>query len=220
MNPVSATSASLSPGSTSGPAAPTPAVPGGSAQPAFRLLLREVTVVGQAPFMGPRLPSVSSVPTPHAPGRGAITAAAGSEARGERGLLRRPEGKTESFDTLPRRYLGAPTDLAAWLPSAVPQATTSAGAPEAVARSAVSLEDLLPALVRRVAWSGDGKRGTVRLEIGSGELAGATLLVHADAGRVRVQLEVPAGADVRSWHERIVQRLVSRDIPIDEVEVS
>jgi hypothetical protein len=143
---------------------------------------------------------------------------AGSEALGER-LLRRPEGKAELFDTLPRRYLGAPTDLAAWLSSAASQATTSAGPPE-IARSAVSLEDLLPALVRRVAWSGDGKRGTVRLEIGSGELAGATLLVHADAGRVRVQLEVPAGADVRSWQERIVQRLLSRDIPVDEVEVS
>jgi hypothetical protein len=216
MNPVSATNTSLSPGSTSGPAAPMPAAPPASPQPAFRLLLTEMTLVGQAPFMGPKLPSVASVPTPLAPCRGAMTA--GSEALGER-LLRRPEGKAELFDTLPRRYLGAPTDLAAWLSSAASQATTSAGPPE-IARSAVSLEDLLPALVRRVAWSGDGKRGTVRLEIGSGELAGATLLVHADAGRVRVQLEVPAGADVRSWQERIVQRLLSRDIPVDEVEVS
>jgi len=218
MNPVSTTNASLSPGSTSDRGAPMPAAPGASPPPAFRLLLAEMTLVGQAPFMDQKVPSVASVPPPLAPGRAAMSV--GSEARGERGLPRRPDAKAESFDTLPRRYLGAPTDLAPWLSSAPSQVTTSARSPEAVARSAVSLEDLLPALVRRVAWSGDGKRGTVRLEIGSGELAGATLLVHADAGRVRVQLEVPAGADARSWQERIVKRLVSRDVYVDEVEVS
>ena len=116
MNPVSATNASLSPGSTSDRGAPMPAAPGASPPPAFRLLLTEMTLVGQAPFMAPKLPSVASVPTPLAPGRAAMSV--GSEARGERGLLRRPDGKTESFDTLPRRYLGAPTDLAPWLSSA------------------------------------------------------------------------------------------------------
>lgn len=87
-------------------------------------------------------------------------------------------------------------------------------------RAAVSLEDLLPALVRRIAWSGDAERGTVRLEIGAGELAGATLLVHADAGRVRVHLRVPPGVDAAAWQARIRQRLESRRIVAEAVEVT
>jgi hypothetical protein len=87
-------------------------------------------------------------------------------------------------------------------------------------RAAASLEDLLPALVRRVAWSRDAKGGRALLEIGSGELAGATLLVHTDGDRVRVELSTPPGVDVSSWRERIVRRLAARNIPIDQVEVA
>jgi hypothetical protein len=89
-----------------------------------------------------------------------------------------------------------------------------------VQRAAASLEDLLPALVRRVAWSGDGRRGTMRLELGAGDLAGSTLLVHAEGGRVRVRLEVPPGIDAHGWQERIEQRLQSRGIPTDAVEIT
>jgi hypothetical protein len=84
----------------------------------------------------------------------------------------------------------------------------------------VSLEHLLPAMVRRVAWSGDGRRGAARLEIGSGDLAGATLIVLADEGRVRVELDTPPGADVLSWQARIAGRLRARGLPVDHVEVS
>jgi hypothetical protein len=59
----------------------------------------------------------------------------------------------------------------------------------------------------------------MRLELGAGELAGGTLLVHADAGRVRVHLEVPTGVDAAGWQRRIRERLEARDIPTDEVEV-
>lgn len=88
------------------------------------------------------------------------------------------------------------------------------------ALAAVSLEELLPVLVRRIAWSGDGTRGAARLEIGAGELAGATLLIAADAGRVRVHLEVPAGVDAAAWRDRIRRQLESRRIVADSVEVS
>jgi hypothetical protein len=87
---------------------------------------------------------------------------------------------------------------------------------EACARA--SLEDLLPALVRRVAWSGDGRRGTVRLELGSGALSGAELIVHADDGRVRVQLRAPAGVDLAPLRERIAARLAARGLRLDDVE--
>jgi hypothetical protein len=91
---------------------------------------------------------------------------------------------------------------------------------ESGARAAPSLEDLLPALVRRIAWSGDRHRGTVRLELGAGELAGGTLLVYADAGRVRVHLDVPPGVDTRRWQQRIRDRLASRGVVIDAVDVT
>jgi hypothetical protein len=87
------------------------------------------------------------------------------------------------------------------------------------ARVCASLEEMLPALVRRVAWSGDGRRGSIRLELGAGALAGGTLLVHADEGRVKVELDAPAGVDARAWRERITARLEERRIGVDEVVV-
>jgi hypothetical protein len=82
-----------------------------------------------------------------------------------------------------------------------------------------SLEEVLPALVRRIAWSGDGKRGTLRLEFGQGALAGGTLLVHADDGRVRVELQAPPGADTSVWKTRIASRLTKRGVKLDELIV-
>jgi hypothetical protein len=95
----------------------------------------------------------------------------------------------------------------------------NAGPAQVEARVRSSLEDLLPALVRRVAWSGDGRRGTVRLELGAGELAGATLLVHVDDGRVRLQLSAPPGIALAGWRERIADRLAARGLVVDAVEV-
>jgi hypothetical protein len=107
------------------------------------------------------------------------------------------------------------------MPQPLPVVATPAPAESHVLRAAAgSLEELLPALVRRVAWSGDGRRGTVRLELGAGELAGATLLVHADSGRVRVRLDVPPGVDAARWEHRIRQRLEANRIPADTVEVA
>jgi hypothetical protein len=106
-------------------------------------------------------------------------------------------------------------------PPALPGAMTP-GAPaspaQVEARVRSSLEDLLPALVRRVAWSGDGRRGAVRLELGAGELAGGTLLVQVDEGRVRVKLSAPPGVDVGAWRGRIVDRLEARGLAVDSVE--
>jgi len=83
----------------------------------------------------------------------------------------------------------------------------------------VSLEDLVPQLVKKIAWSGDGRRGTVRMELGSGELAGSTLTVSADNGRVSVHVQVPVGTDAHAWHARLANRLVARGLAVDSVEV-
>jgi hypothetical protein len=97
------------------------------------------------------------------------------------------------------------------IPSSAPTSTATA--------ARVSLEELFPAMVKRVAWSGDGRKGTVRLELGAGELCGATLLVHADGARVRVQMTTPPGTDVRAWRERIESRLAARGLDVEAVEI-
>jgi hypothetical protein len=223
MTPVSGAKATAPGGSL--PSALQPlavGAPGAAPQLSFGLLLAESTIGGQPGATVPKLlalPMGGGSSAPPAPGR-ATTPSGGEAHEGSNPAQRRLARSGESFESLPRRYLGQSSDLAAWLSWASPPPTDGGGAREVSTRAAVSLEELLPTLVRRVAWSTDGKRGTARLEIGSGDLAGATLLVHADAGRVRVQLEVPAGADARSWRERIVRRLAAREIPVDEVEVS
>jgi hypothetical protein len=82
-----------------------------------------------------------------------------------------------------------------------------------------SLEMVLPELVRKIAWAGDGKRGSMRLELGRGALAGGTLVVHADEGRVRVDLDTPAGVDVEQWRARLAERLAQRGVDVEELVV-
>jgi hypothetical protein len=83
----------------------------------------------------------------------------------------------------------------------------------------VSLEEILPQLVKKIAWAGDGKKGSVRIELGAGELAGSTLLVHADDGKVRVELSVPPGVDANAWKERIHSKLSARGLDVESVDV-
>ena len=96
-----------------------------------------------------------------------------------------------------------------------------AAAPVASVETATrpSLESMLPELVRKIAWSGDGRRGSMRLELGAGSLSGGTLTVHADAGRVRVELDAPAGTDVAAWKARLSERLAQRGVEVDEIVV-
>lgn len=103
----------------------------------------------------------------------------------------------------------------AHLPPASP--TNAVGTPSA---AALTLEQLIPALVRRVAWAGDRHRGSVHLELGAGELVGTTLIVHAEAGTVRVNMVTPNGVDTALWQERISRRLALRGIPTESVEVT
>ncbi len=83
----------------------------------------------------------------------------------------------------------------------------------------VSLEELVPQLVKKIAWSGDAQRGTVRMELGAGDLAGGTLTVSAENGRVSVHVAAPPGTDANAWKNRIATRLEARGIAVDTVHV-
>lgn len=78
----------------------------------------------------------------------------------------------------------------------------------------VSMEELLPQLVRRIAWSGDRRRGSVQLELGAGPHAGTVVTVHADDGRVRVELDGPGAAELRA---RIRARLEGHGLDVESV---
>jgi hypothetical protein len=93
--------------------------------------------------------------------------------------------------------------------------TAPAGTPGSSAQA--SLEEILPALVRKIAWSGDARRGAVRIELGAGALSGSTLLVATDGARLRIELRAHNGVELEPWRERIIARLAARGIDADVI---
>jgi hypothetical protein len=92
-------------------------------------------------------------------------------------------------------------------------------APGTTAALTPDFERMLARLVRRVAFGGDGRRGSARIEIGAGELAGATIVVHADEREVRVEVDLPPGMAADGWHRRLERRLLARGLAIRELVV-
>jgi hypothetical protein len=184
---------------------------GGAQAPAFAKALRAALAAG--------------------PGRGAslgtgVGARAGAGVGAGKGAVRsgRQQAATEEdaheLDAAARQavHLAPPAVFEGPIQPLVPTlgGATPAAAPGPSAPA--SLEEILPALVRKIAWSGDARRGAVRIELGAGALAGATLLVAADGGRVQVTLSAQAGqADVEldAWRERIAARLADRGLDVD-----
>ncbi|HEY0464239.1 MAG TPA: hypothetical protein VGC79_08525 [Polyangiaceae bacterium] len=72
------------------------------------------------------------------------------------------------------------------------------------------LQNLLSGLARRAAWGGDRRKGSARIELSEGALAGATLVVHAEQRCVSVELELPPGVVASDWQQRIAGRLEER----------
>ena len=72
------------------------------------------------------------------------------------------------------------------------------------------LQNLLTGLARRTAWGGDRRKGSARIELSVGSLAGATLVVHTEQRSVRVELELPPGLAAPGWQQRITERLEAR----------
>ncbi|HEY5374006.1 MAG TPA: hypothetical protein VIK01_09975 [Polyangiaceae bacterium] len=73
------------------------------------------------------------------------------------------------------------------------------------------LQNLLTGLARRVAWGGDRRKGTARIELSEGALAGATLVVHTEQRSVSVEIELPDGSSAgQGLEQRILDRLAGR----------
>ncbi len=109
----------------------------------------------------------------------------------------------------------APMREAMLVPPGSPTQATS----EERGHARLTVEEMLPALVRRIAWGGNGQRGSVRMELGAGTLAGGTVVVHADDGKVRVEVSAPSGADPAEWRRRIDARLREHGLDVESVEV-
>ncbi len=83
----------------------------------------------------------------------------------------------------------------------------------------VHLDQMMTKLVRKVAWGGDGRRGAARIELGAGELAGATIIVQSDHGALSVDVELPPGAAADVWRERLEKRFKGRGFDLVELNV-
>ena len=134
---------------------------------------------------------------------------------------RGPRREDDALDPVTRQaaQLAPPSILAPPPCPAQTGPTTDLGGAPAI-RAMTSLEEILPQLVRRLSLTGDGKRGCIRVEIGSGALAGSTLLVSAEDGRLRVELSAPEAVDTASWRDRIATRLAARGLVVDEISVN
>ena len=218
---------------TTGAPRPSPRTDAGSTRvhpharptPAFaRLLLDAGLGAGAKALPAPFATGSAAV----APGGSAALAAppTRAEAHGSAGLTEpKPARDAKSEEACGDERPAAPFDpldpaarqaaqLAPPAAAAAPQPVAVAVQEEIAPRARVSMEELLPQLVKRIAWAGDRRRGSVQLELGAGRHAGTTVTVHADAGRVRVELD-GVGAD--ALRERIRARLARQGLDVESV---
>ncbi|MCL2825196.1 MAG: hypothetical protein FWD57_14495, partial [Polyangiaceae bacterium] len=82
-----------------------------------------------------------------------------------------------------------------------------------LARS-LTLEQMLPSIVRKAAWSisPDRSAATLHLEIGNGAFEGTTVLIRADHGTVHIELNAPPGIDMDEWKNRLRLRIACQGL--------
>jgi hypothetical protein len=125
----------------------------------------------------------------------------------------RPKRSADELDAAARQVAHLAPPTASLQASTQPPAPTLAPlASTATSYPLPSLDELLPALVRRIGWSCDAQRGAVRIELGAGVLSGATLVVAAERGHVRVALKAQSELELARWRERITARLAGRGL--------
>jgi len=175
-----------------------------SASLSFASLLRG-PAVGPFPAHGPAALPNRSI----APQTGADGASGGhhAHARRDSAAARDPESKAVSEKLLDPFFCQLAVNQG--LSSHV-QANTGACSASPALPLREDLQNLLTGLVRRAAWGGDRRKGTARIELSEGSLAGATLVVHAEQRSVSVELELPPGMATQGWQQRIAARLEAR----------
>jgi hypothetical protein len=140
-----------------------------------------------------------------------------SQARAPHGLSRRRESSDPDDDGPGARSVHAALDpllCQMALHSGITPPIGEIGGPAAPPSALPLREDLqnlINGLARRVAWGGDRRKGSARIELSEGPLAGATLIVHTEQRSVRVELELPEGSGLAAdWQQRIQDRLEER----------
>lgn len=93
-----------------------------------------------------------------------------------------------------------------------PVAPAATASPPTSPVTGPELELAVERFLKRFAMSGDRRRGTAHLEIGSGELAGGTLTVNAEGEHVELIVNAPPGANVQPYTEALTKRLNAKGI--------
>ena len=97
------------------------------------------------------------------------------------------------------------------MPCSRPELPVAVAAGAAAVATRVPDEVALETLVRRFAWGGNGRRGSARIELGAGSLAGLTLLLSAEDGLVSLEVE---GDSTGEHARRLTERLEARGIRV------
>lgn len=116
-------------------------------------------------------------------------------------------------ESLPRWIDPLELSLAAALGPAVPiEGATLHG-------RSLGLDPLLSELVRAIAWGGDRRRGTVRLELGGSRYAGTSVLIRAEGRELSIEVEAPLGVDAAELAARLRERLGGRGLRVCRLSV-
>ncbi len=83
---------------------------------------------------------------------------------------------------------------------------------------AAVLDDVAMQLLRRVSAGATARGGAVRLEFGSGALAGGSVVVTSDDGQLTIEVDAPAGVDASVLSERLGRRLRARGLRVLALE--
>jgi hypothetical protein len=158
------------------------------------------------------VPTDAGGPAPQDPGLFAANAGADDRERSPRGV--KPQAEEPKLE----RVLDHAADCSGgWQPGG-PVLPAGSGATVAelpgVAIRLAELERVLGKVARRVAWGGDGQRGSARIELELANLSGGILVVHADRHGVDVELQLPPGASAVPWETRIRKRLEARGFSV------
>jgi hypothetical protein len=131
----------------------------------------------------------------------------GDESRDPKGESR--EGETTANDALLDPMQGLLWREGGW---ARPEGASAPRAVSAAPALAPALDSLVDRFLRRVAFSGGRQRGVAHLEIGSGELAGASLTISSEAGEVELVLDAPPGVDAEPYRALLSKRLAAKGV--------